>query len=232
MWKRTTPTPPPPTVSLSLRQLFFFFWFAAISCLALPQRWSERPFLTTIKSTRLLRPPWALLLFPSSPPQTKKGRRLSSANGGCITAPWGCLAKLWLVPHGSPNLPATDAKRSDAVPWLPFGMEGDWRGSLNNGKHFSKPPWRIPSSFFHTCFFSLSQFSICYPTHHPLERPKFFYPYEQIENPISVVFLQSFTLQKKEEENGPRSRTRLLSFVRVGLEGRRVELNCGYVVVG
>lgn len=78
--------------------------------------------------------------FPLLPAPDQKGTQAVIGKRGMYHSPWGCLAKLWLVPHGSPNLPATDAKRSGAVPWLPFGMEGDWRGSLNNGKHFSKPP--------------------------------------------------------------------------------------------
>lgn len=164
--------------------------------------------------------------FPLLPAPVQKGTQAVIGKRGMYRSPWGCLAKLWLVPHGSPNLPATDAKRSGAIPWLPFGMEGDWRGSLNNGKHFSKPPWRIPSSFFHTCFFSLSQFSICYPTHHPLERPKFFYPYEQIENPISVVFLQSFTLRKKRRKKRPsfESSATIIREGGVGGEKSRIKL--------
>lgn len=170
--------------------------------------------------------------FPLLPAPVQKGTLAVIGKRGMYRSPWGCLAKLWLVPHGSPNLPATDAKRSGAVPWLPFGMEGDWRRSLDNGKHFSKPPWRIPSSFFHTWFFSLSQFSICYPTHHPLNDPNSFIPTNKSKTRFLSCFCSPLLFEKKEEKNGPRSRARLLSFVRVGLEGRRVELNCAYVVVG
>lgn len=195
MWKRTTLNSPPPIVSLSLRHFFFFPRFAAISCLALPQKWSERPFLTTIKSTRLLRPPWALLLFPSSPPQSKKGCRVSSANGGWIATLGVVLLNCGWSLMDHPNLPATDAKRSGALPWLFFGMEGDGEGSLNNGKHFfSNPLEEITSSFFPRLFF-LPIFDMLPII--PWATQMLLSQRTKNRNPDSVVFLQCFTLRKK-----------------------------------
>lgn len=220
MWKG----PLPPLLRQLSRSLcakfFFLFWFAAISCLALPQRWSEKPFLTTIKSTRLLRPPWALLLFPSSPPQSKKGRRVSSADGGRIAALGAVLLNSgWSLMDHPTFLPLMPSVRvlypGFLLVWKVIG-----EGVLIMVNIFPNPLKEFPlhSSTLH--------FSICYPTHHPLNDPNSFIPKNKSKPRFLSCFCSPLLFEKKRRKKRPsfESSATIIREGGVGGEKSRIKL--------